>query len=595
MLQQEEEILGKAYDSRLMKRLLRYLRPYRRLVITAISVLIIGSLIELLLPYLTKVAIDQYIAAKDILGLSKIALAYLLILVAQMTLGYAQTYLTQKIGQRVMYDLRNQIFSHLQRLPLSFFDKNPVGRLVTRATNDVETLNSTLSSGVVAIFGDIFVLMGIVIVMLIFHWRLALLVFCTLPLIFYASHWFRIRVREAYRQIRLRLERINSYLQENIMGMSTVQLFNREEKNFRRFDQLNADYLSAYLQTIFYYAVFYPIIELISAVAIALILWFGGLSVLQHTLTIGVVVAFVQYTQRFFQPIRDLSEKYNLLQSAMAASERIFKLIDTPEQNPVISEMVSLGPPRGEIEFRNVSFAYHEDEWVLKNINFKVAAGEKLAIVGATGAGKTTLTSLITRLYEPTQGQILLDGVDICSIPVDELRRRVRMVLQDMFIFSGTVEYNIRLGDPSISMERAIEAAKEVHAHEFIKKLSKGYKTELHERGSNLSTGQKQLLSFARALAFDPAILIMDEATSSVDTETESLLRQATEKLMSQRTTLIIAHRLSTIQNVDRIMVLHKGELREIGTHRELIAKKGIYYHLYQLQFQLQRANKTES
>jgi ATP-binding cassette subfamily B protein len=586
----EDEILGKAYDSRLMKRLLSYLYPYRWMVLISVLILILGSLAELLLPYLTKVAIDRYIAAKELRGLATIVAIYFLVLMIQMVFGFFQTFLTQKIGQKVMFDMRNQIFSHLQRLPLSFFDQNPVGRLVTRATNDVETLNSMLSSGVVTIFGDIFVLLGIVVVMLIFDWRLALLTFTVLPFIYYASRWFRTHVRESFRQVRLRIARINSYLQENIQGMATVQIFNREDKNYRRFDELNKDHLQAYLQTIYYYAVFYPVIELISAVAIALILWFGGIQVIQGALTLGVVVAFIQYAQRFFQPIRDLSEKYNLLQSAMASSERIFKLLDTPQQDFVPADPAEAPMACGEIEFRDVSFRYNENDQVLKKVSFKIKCGEKVAIVGATGAGKTTLINLITRMYEPTEGQILLDGVDTSRIGLVDLRRRIRMVLQDVFIFSGSIEYNIRLGDESIPMDRVIQAAKDVHAHDFISRLPDGYQSELSERGSNLSVGQKQLLSFARALVFDPGILIMDEATSSVDTETELLLREATNKLMAGRTSLIIAHRLSTIQNVDWILVLHKGEVREMGTHEELLALKGIYYRLYQLQYNLTKA-----
>lgn len=586
MTMHEEDVLGKAYDSRLMRRLLTYLHPYRWQVLLSVAILIFASLAELLLPYLTKVAIDRYISRSEFRGLIWLASLYFTVLLLQMTFHFLQTYMTQRIGQKVMYDMRNEIFSHLQRLPLSFFDKNPVGRLVTRATNDVETLNSMLSSGVVSIFGDVFVLAGIVIVMLLFNWQLALLTFSVLPLILYASRWFRVGVRESFRKVRLRIARINSYLQENIMGMSTVQIFNREARNYRRFDELNSDHLHAYLETIFYYAVFHPLIELLSAMALAIILWAGGIKVISGALTIGVVVAFIQYAQRFFQPIRDLSEKYNLLQSAMASSERIFKLLDEPEQAMLPADPAEMPPPCGEIEFRDVSFGYNENEHVLRHVSFRINCGEKVAIVGATGAGKTTLINLISRLYEPTHGEILLNRVDTSRYSLENLRRRVRMVLQDIFIFSGTVEYNIRLGDQSIPMERVIQAAKDVRAHEFIEKLPHGYQTELSERGSNLSVGQKQLLSFARALVFDPEVLIMDEATSSVDTETELLLREATTRLMSGRTSLIIAHRLSTIQNVDWILVLHKGEVREMGTHAELLAKKGIYYRLYQLQYQ---------
>lgn len=586
MTMHEEDVLGKAYDSRLMRRLLTYLHPYRWQVLLSVSILIFASLAELLLPYLTKVAIDRYISRSEFRGLIWLASLYFTVLLLQMTFHFLQTYMTQRIGQKVMYDMRNEIFSHLQRLPLSFFDKNPVGRLVTRATNDVETLNSMLSSGVVSIFGDVFVLAGIVVVMLLFNWQLALLTFAVLPLILYASRWFRVGVRESFRKVRLRIARINSYLQENIMGMSTVQIFNREARNYRRFDELNNDHLQAYLETIFYYAVFHPLIELLSALALAIILWAGGIKVISGALTIGVVVAFIQYAQRFFQPIRDLSEKYNLLQSAMASSERIFKLLDEPEQAMLPADPAEMPPPCGDIEFRDVSFGYNEKEHVLRHVSFRINCGEKVAIVGATGAGKTTLINLISRLYEPTHGQILLNRIDTSRYSLENLRRRVRMVLQDIFIFSGTVEYNIRLGDQSIPMERVIQAARDVRAHEFIEKLPHGYQTELSERGSNLSVGQKQLLSFARALVFDPEVLIMDEATSSVDTETELLLREATTRLMSGRTSLIIAHRLSTIQNVDWILVLHKGEVREMGTHAELLAKKGIYYRLYQLQYQ---------
>ncbi len=583
----EEDTLGKAYDARLMTRLLTYLRPFRHWVILAIVVLISGSLIELLGPYLTRIAIDTYMAAGDLPGLLRIILFYFALLAGQAVISYYQTHLTQRIGQHVMYNMRTGIFNHLQKLPLSYFDRNPVGRLVTRTTNDVETLNSMLSSGVVTIFGDIFVLVGIIIAMLLFNWRLALLTMTVLPLVFYASYLFRTRIRDSFRQVRLRIARINTYLQENISGMATVQLFNREKKNYAHFDQLNRDHLQAYLKTIFYYAVFYPAIELITAISIALILWYGGVQVLDQRLTLGIMVAFLQYVQRFFQPIRDLSEKYNLLQSAMASSERIFTVLDTPIQTDEPEQALALPAPKGEIVFDRVSFSYNTDEWVLKNLSFTIQPGQKVAIVGATGAGKTSLINLITRMYEPSTGAILLDGVDTRRLKLADLRHRIRMVLQDVFIFSGTVEYNIRLGNPDLSMERVVQAARDVHAHEFIEKLASGYTTELSERGSNLSVGQKQLLSFARALCFDPEILILDEATSSVDTETELLIRDAIHTLMANRTSIIIAHRLSTIQDVDWILVLHKGEIREMGSHDELLAKRGIYYRLYQLQYGL--------
>lgn len=585
---QDDEIVGKAYDSRLMRRLLTFLSPYRFHVIAAVLLLIAGAAAELVGPYLVKIAIDTHIQNGDINGLRWIAGFYIGTLVLSFGLHYGQTYLTQWIGQHIMYDIRMRIFSHLQRLPLSFFDRNPVGRLVTRSTNDVETLNNMLSSGVVAIFGDIFLLFGIVFVMLQLSWSLALVTFIVLPFIFYAAFLFRRKVRDSYRQIRARIAKINTYLQENITGMAVVQIFNRETRNARHFDHLNRDHLEAYLKTIKYYAIFFPIVEVISAVSLALILWYGGIQILDETLTIGVVVAFIQYAQRFFHPIRDLSEKYNIMQGAMASSERIFKLLDEPKQKLTPENKIDLPTAKGDIRFEDISFAYNPDDMVLRDISFHVRPAEKVAIVGATGAGKTTIINLLTRMYEPVDGRILLDGRDMSRLDVLDVRSRVRLVSQNVFIFSGTVEYNIRLGDKSISMDRVIKAAKEVNAHSFIMDLPHGYQTELREGGSNLSVGQKQLISFARALAFDPEILVLDEATSSVDTETEELITRAIGKLMAHRTSLIIAHRLSTIKSVDWIIVLHKGKIREVGRHHELLAQKGIYHRLYQLQYEQQ-------
>jgi ATP-binding cassette, subfamily B, multidrug efflux pump len=581
----EEETLGKAYDTRLMKRLLHYLAPYRFRVVWAIILLLLFAVGELLGPYLVKVAIDSKMAQHDIRGLAWIVGLFLIVNVLQFFIGYAQKYVTGWIGQSVMYDLRIKIFSHIQRLPLSFFDHNPVGRLVTRTTNDVESLNNMLSAGVVTIFGDVFVLLGIIVTMLIMNWRLALVIFTVIPFIFYASFLFRIKVRESFRLVRTRLARINSYLQENISGMATVQIFNREKKNYDTFCQLGQGYLQANLQTIFYFALFFPTVELLSSISLALIVWYGGGQVLIGHMTLGIVAAFIQYGQRFFNPIRDLSEKYNIMQSTMAASERIFKLLDAEEQIILPADAVKLKPAHGAIEFDHVWFAYKDQEYVLKDVSFKIKPGEKVAVVGATGAGKTTLIHLITRMYEPSQGTIRLDGADIQKVNVYELRRRIGLVLQDSFIFSGTIHDNISLGNDDIPHQNIVKAAQNVNAHHFITRLKGQYEYVLMERGNNLSVGQKQLLSFARALAFNPPILILDEATSSVDTGTEMLIRDAIHKLMVQRTSLIIAHRLSTIRDVDWILVLHKGEIREVGTHKELMKKRGVYYRLYQLQF----------
>ena len=586
----EEDVLDKSYDRRLMMRLLSYLKPFKFQVAVAVLILFAAMLLQLAGPFLTKIGIDNYIAQKDFAGLNLICLFFVAILIIEFVVGVIEAYLISWIGQKAMLGVRSQLFSHIQTLPISFFDKNPVGRLVTRVTTDVESLNEMLSSGAVAIFGDIFKLVGIVIVLLVFTWKLALVTFSVLPLLFIATFWFQKMVRATYRLIRVRIARINAFLQENITGMAVVQMFNRENTNFNQFDQLNRDHRDAYLQTVFYYAIFYPTVNLVSAIALALIIWYGGGRIIAGALTFGALVAFIQYAEMFFRPIMDLSEKYNIMQSAMASSERLFNLLDTkPEVGyHTQDKRKPLPSARGEIEFRNVWFAYKNEQYVLKNISFHVKPGERVAFVGATGAGKTSIMNLLLRFYEINRGEILFDGVNIKGIHPLELRRHFSVVLQDVFIFDGSVAFNINLGNPQISEERVQQAAQDVLASTFIQKMPEKFQQPVQERGRTLSVGQRQLLAFARALAFDPAVLILDEATSSVDTETEVLIQKALERLMQNRTSLVVAHRLSTIQNADRIVVLHKGEIREVGTHHELLTKAGIYYKLYQLQYAYQ-------
>ncbi len=567
-----------------MRRLLAYLKPYRWYVVLAVAILLLASLAQIAGPFLTKIAIDRYVVTGDLDGLVRICAVFLAVLLVAFFMDFGQTYLINWIGQKVMYDLRTRLFAHMQTLPVSFFDRNPVGRLVTRVTNDVESLHQMLSSGVVAIFGDVFKLVGIVAVLLVVNWKLALVTFSVLPLLFYTTFVFKKLVRAAYRQIRLRIARINAFLQENITGMAVVQIFNRERTNFKTFDRLNRDHLDAFLKTILYYSVFYPAVRLISALAIALIVWYGGGRILQGALTFGALVAFIQYAEMFFRPIMDLSEKYNIMQSAMAASERIFWLMDSPAE-PGLDLPKTGRRVRGAIEFKNVWFAYKGEEYVLRDVSFKVRPGEKVAFVGATGAGKTSIMNVLLRFYEINRGQILLDGVDIREMNPRELRSHFGMVLQDVFLFDGTVKDNIRLGNDAITEARLQQAAADVHADGFIQKLPRRYDQPVQERGRSLSVGQRQLLAFARALAFDPAILILDEATSSVDTETEMLIQDALMRLMQNRTSLVVAHRLSTVQNADRIIVLHKGKIREEGTHQQLLALEGLYYQLYQLQY----------
>jgi ATP-binding cassette subfamily B multidrug efflux pump len=583
----EEEVLGKAYDSRLMQRLLVYLLPYRRLVFLALGLIMFESLIEISFPLLTRIAVDQYILVGDMAGLTVVAAVYLGLLVIKFGVGFYQTYTLQSTGQKIMFDMRGQVFSHLQTLSNRFFDRNPVGRLITRVTTDVDVLNEMFSAGIVSVFGDIFTLIGIMIALLVLDWRLGLIVLAIVPVIGVATAIFRQRARDGYRRVRVAIAKINAFLQEHITGMSVVQLYNRERKSAEKFERINREHLDANLDSIMAYAVFFPIVELLSATAIALIIWYGGGQVLTGLLTLGTLIAFIQYSQRFFRPIADLAEKYNILQSAMASSERIFGLLDTVPTVVPAAMPVSISDPRGEIEFRNVSFAYNDDEWVLRDVSFNVGHGESVAIVGHTGAGKTTITSLLTRFYDIQQGEILLDGVNIARMDLEDLRTRFAVVLQDVFLFSGTIESNIRLGS-DIPRDRILQAAHDVNLGSFLRALEQGLEHPVNERGTTLSSGQRQLLAFARALAHDPEILILDEATSSVDTETEIQIRTAIDRLMEGRTSIIIAHRLSTIQRCDKIIVMHKGRIREVGSHQELLARRGIYFKLYQLQYKEQ-------
>lgn len=590
----DDEVLGKAYDSKLMRRLLGYVKPYRKYVVLAILLNVIVAGLGPLRPYLTKIAIDDNIANKDYNGLITISIFLFASLVFQALIQYFLTYYTEYMGQKIIYDLRVKIFTHIQRLALRFFDKTPIGRVVTRVTNDVEALNDLFSSGIVMVFSDIFIILWIFGFMFFMSWDLSLVTLSVLPVLVYATFLFRKKVRESYRDVRYHLARLNSYMQEHLTGMSVVQLFAKEDEEQKIFSGINYDHKKANVDSVFYYAVFFPVVEFLSSIALALIIWYGGGEVLQNQgITIGILFAFIQFTEMFFRPIRDLSEKYNIMQTAMAASERIFKLLDneTIINNP--EQPVKLEKMAGEIEFKEVWHAYNPEEYVLKNLSFTIKPGETVAIVGATGAGKTSIINILTRFYDIAKGSIKIDGEDIRNIEIEDLRRKVSIVLQDVFLFSGTVKSNINLNSSKITDEMVMEAAKTVGAHKFISELPNQYDEEVKEKGATLSVGQKQLISFARALAYNPQILILDEATSSVDTETEILIQQAIEKLLVGRTSIVIAHRLSTIQNADKILVMHKGELREMGTHQELLAKRGIYYKLYQLQYKDQEIIKT--
>ncbi|HKV27207.1 MAG TPA: ABC transporter ATP-binding protein [Candidatus Acidoferrales bacterium] len=596
----EEEKLGRIYDAQLTRRLLQYLKPYKWRVFLAIGLTIIVTPLQLVGPRLFSVVIDNYITpalhhkiaiAAAFHGVAWISLAFMTTLILSFGFQYGQVRIMQSVGQQTMYDLRKQIFGHLQRLPMSFFDRTPVGRLVTRVTTDVDALNDLFAAGVVAMVNDCCFLVAAVAYMFKLNWRLAFAALAVVPLMLGVTWLFRNSVREANRRIRTAIARINAFLQEHISGMSVIQLFNRERKARKQFTELNRAYNVAFKDQIWAFALFYPAIELLSSGAYALIFWFGGIRVLIGGLTIGLVTAFFMYSQRFFMPIQDLSEKFNILQSAMAASERIFKLLDEPLKVQSAESPVALNAPRGEIEFRNVWFAYRggesptEEDWVLRDVSFRVAPGQSVAIVGHTGAGKTTVIQLLLRFYDIQRGEILLDSVNIRELDLQNLRRLFGIVLQDPFLFSGTIESNVRLGTASITGEAVEQALREVGLGPFVDSLPHGMATEVTERGATLSVGQRQLISFARALAHNPQFLILDEATSSVDTQTESLIREALDRLLAGRTALVIAHRLSTIQHADRILVFHKSRLREEGTHQELLARRGIYYRLYQLQY----------
>jgi ATP-binding cassette subfamily B multidrug efflux pump len=590
----EDEILGKAYDARLMTRILRYLRPYWKLLAVSFTFILLHTGTQLLGPYITKIAIDRYIANQDIHGLDLMAAAYLGVVLLGFIFLFIQTYTTEYTGQRAMHDLRMEVFSHLQKLDMAYFDRNPVGRLMTRTINDVETLNELFSTGVVGLLEDLCIVLGIAMTMMWLDWKLALVCLAAFPLILYISRFYRRRAREVYRESRLILARLNASLQENIAGIGTIQAFGQEEKMYRRFQEINLGYRNVLLRSVRYNAVFFPIIEIFSALTIGLLLWYGGRQILSGAIQAGVIVAFVQYIQRMYQPIRDLAEKYNIMQAAMASSERIFTLLDTAETVKNPDRPKNIERLRGEVEFKDVWLSYNRGEPVLKGVSFGVSPGEKVALVGATGGGKTSIISALCRFYDVDQGAILVDGIDVREWNKQALRRHLGLVLQDVFLFSGDIAANITLGDSRAGREQMMEAARRVHIAPFIEKLPQKYQQEVQERGSTLSQGQRQLLSFARALAFDPKILILDEATSSVDTATELLIQDALHELLKSRTALIIAHRLSTIKNADRILVIHKGEVWEQGNHHQLLAQGGIYSRLYDLQYRHQeRENRS--
>jgi len=581
----EEEAIGKTYDWQIARRLMRYLKPYVRLLVPALVLTLLLNLLGILQPKFTQYAIDWYILPRKTNGITFFALLYVGVQFVRLVFSYFQVVLLNSVGQYVMFDLRREIYDKLQHQEVAYYDRNPVGRIMTRLTADVDALNELFTSGVTDVLGDLVMIVAIIAVMVWMDVRLTLVTLLTVPMLFAATTWFRKGARRGYDLVRTRIARIFAFLQEHFSGAQTVQIFNAEAKSLRRFAAINDEHRKANIDTIFYYAVFFPLVDFIGAVGIALIIWYGGYRVMQHALTLGGLVAFIQYSGFLFQPIRDISDKYNVLQGAVVASHRIFKALDIPIAITTPAKPLKKGRAEGHIEFENVWFAYKDKDWVLKDVSFTVQPGQSVALVGHTGSGKTTITNLLMRFYDVQKGRILLDGVDVRDWDLQSLRENFAVVLQDIFLFTGTVESNIRLGREDISDERIRWAASEVCADNFIRRLPHEYKSEVRERGAGLSVGQKQLISFARALAFDPALLILDEATSSIDTETEQFIQQAIARVMRNRTSVIVAHRLSTIQRADNIIVLHHGEIREQGSHQDLLSLRGLYWKLYKLQY----------
>ncbi len=581
----DEEVLGKAIDSQLFKRLLTYFKPYKWQIVIATILTIIIAALGAVRPRLTPIAIDDKILNKDIPGLQIITLIMLGTMILQGFIQYVLTYQTSWIGQKIIFDLRKKVYHHTLNLNLKFFDNNPIGRLVTRVTNDIDVLFEVFSSGLVTAFGDIFTLIWILYFMFTLDYKLTFVTLSVLPFLIYGTMVFRKKVRESYRRIRILIAKLNSYIQERITGISVVQYFVREKKTIEKFEEINRAHTEQNIKSVFYYAIFFPIVELLGAVAVGLIIWYGGGQIVQKAVSVGIVISFIQFTEMFFRPIRDLAEKYNILQTAMASSERIFELLDTKTEILDKTGAEEIGEIKGNIEFKNVWFAYNEEDFVLKNASFKIKEGEKIAFVGATGAGKTTIINLLCRFYDVSKGHINIDGKDIRDMTQHSLRKNIGIVLQDVFLFSGDIKYNINLGNDLIGEDRIFDALRNTGLEGFIQELPDKISHKVTERGATFSVGQKQLISFARALSFNPRILILDEATSSVDTETEILIQEAIKKLIEGRTSIIIAHRLSTIQNCDKIIVMHKGEIKEMGTHQQLLEKGGLYYKLYQLQY----------